>query len=404
MVEQLFAEISREPIRRGVLKNAGGQLWNRLAKSGTRQRNLGIQECYGFGCVGAGVDIPIDKAVALADAALHKRMLQLLSALWTTHAIGAFARLELADAIEDGADDPAAIAQLRNLNPDRVNRLLRALSTVGIVHETSRGHFALTPLGGLLSSRSPQSMCSTAALLTGYLGDMWGKLTDAVAGEEVAFESMTGQPLFAWLAGRPDEAARFHRMMVEVHGPETPAIIAAYDFANFQHIVDVGGGNGSLVSAILAAFPGRHATLFDLPEAIAVAQRGEGGPLPGVIMCAGDVFKAVPGGGDVYLLRHVMHDFNDDDCRRILVNVRRSMDPQARVLVLEAPVPSNATPGPGRWLDLHMMLLANGRERSLDDYERLFADAGLRLARVLPTQHPAMTIIEAVAATVRRAP
>ncbi len=215
---------------------------------------------------------------------------------------------------------------------------------------------------------------------------------------------MTGQPLFAWLAGRPEEAARFHRMMVEVHGPETPAIIAAYDFAGFQHIVDVGGGSGSLISAILAAFPGRRATLFDLPEAIALAQRGEGGPLPGVTMCAGDVFKAVPGGGDAYLLRHVMHDFDDDDCRRILVNVRRAMAPQARVLVLEAPVPLTPTLGPGRWLDLHMMLLANGRERSLNDYARLFADAGLRLARTLPTQHPAMTVIEAVAATARRAP
>jgi predicted transcriptional regulator len=344
------------------------------------------------------VEIPGNDAIAAADTALHKRMLQLLSALWMTHAIGAFARLDLADAIANGADDPASIAQMRNLNADRVNRLLRALTTVGIVIEKGGGHFAVTPLGGLLGSRSPQSMRSTALLLTGYLGDMWGKLTEAVAGEEVAFESMTGQPLFAWLAARPEEAARFHRMMVEVHGPETPAIIAAYDFAGFEHIVDVGGGNGSLISAILAAFPGRRATLFDLPEAVALAQRGEGGPLPGVTLCAGDVLRAVPPGGDVYLLRHVMHDFDDDDCRRILLNVRRAMAAQARVLVLEAPVPPTPSPGPGRWLDLHMMLLANGRERSLDDYARLFADAGLRLARTFPTQHPAMTVIEAVAA------
>src|SRR5260370_36881255 len=256
----------------------------------------------GFGRSGASVDIPTNKAVAAADAALHKKMLQLLSASWTTHAIGAFAQLDLADAIKDGADDPPSIAQRRNLNADRVYRLLRALSTVGIVTETAAGHFELTPLGGLLSSRSPQSMRATAIVLTDYLGDMWGRLADALASEEVAFESMTGQPLFAWLAGRPEEAARFHRMMVEVHGPETPAIMATSDFAGFRHIVAVGGGNGSLLSAILAAFPGRHATLFDLPEAIALAQQGEGGPLPGVTMCAGDVLRAVPGGGGAYLL------------------------------------------------------------------------------------------------------
>jgi hypothetical protein len=325
-------------------------------------------------------------------------MLQLLSALWVTHAIGAFARLDLADAIEDGANDPASLAQLRGLKPDRVRRLLRALSTVGIVSEPVPGHFALTPLGGLLGSRAPQSMRTTALLLTGYLGDVWGRLADAMASDEVAFEAMTGQGLFAWLAERPQEAARFHRMMVEVHGLETPAIIATYDFASFQHIVDIGGGSGALISAILAAFPGRRATLFDRGEAIALAQRGEGGPLPGVTMCTGDVFAAVPPGGDVYLLRHVMHDFDDDDCGRILFNIRRAMAPNARVLVLEAPVPLTSAPGPGRWLDLHMMLLANGRERSLDDYARIFGRAGLRLARALPTQHPAMTIVEAVAA------
>jgi hypothetical protein len=399
MVERFFAEIARKRIHRGVSKSVDGGLWNRSAKGGTSpaafECGLGLD---GFRRSGGKVDIPTNNAGTAADAVLHKKMLQLLSALWMTHAIGAFARLDLADAIEDGADDPASIARLRNLNADRVNRLLRALSTLGIVTETDLGHFALTPLGGLLSSRSPRSMRSTAILLTGHLGDMWGKLTDAMAGEDVAFESMTGQPLFAWLAAHPDEAARFHRMMVEVHGPEIPAIIAAYDFAGFQHIVDVGGGNGSLISAILAAFPVRCATLFDLPEAIALAQRGEGGPLPGVTMCAGDVLEAVPGGGDAYLLRHVMHDFDDENCRRILLNIRRAMAPQARVLVLEAPVPPTPTPGPGRWLDLHMMLLANGRERSLDDYARLFAGVGLRLARTMPTRHPAMTVIEAVAA------
>jgi hypothetical protein len=241
-------------------------------------------------------------------------------------------------------------------------------------------------------------MQATASILTGYLGDMWGKLSDAVADGEVAFDQMTGQPLFDWLAERPQEAARFHRMMVEVHGPETPAIIAAYDFSRFAHIIDIGGGNGSLLSAILAACPGRRATLFDLPEAIALAKSGAGGPLPGADFVAGDVFEQVPEGGDLYLLRHVMHDFDDARCARILQNIRRAMPREARVLILEAPLPITAAPGPGRWLDLHMMLLADGRERSLEEYSALLARADLRLAQSLPTRHPAMAIIEAVAA------
>lgn len=335
---------------------------------------------------------------AAYPAALHKKMLQLLSGLWVTQAIGSFARLGIADAIEGGAETAAAIAAACGVNADRVNRLLRALSTVGIVAETTPGHFALTQLGAVLTSDSPHSMRTTASLLTGVLGDMWGRLDDAVIDGSLAFESMTGKSLFAYLAERPEEAQHFHRMMVEVHGPETPAIVAAYDFSRFHHIVDVGGGNGSLLAAIVAAFPEPRATLFDLPEGILAARRGEGGPLPNVMLRSGDVFDGVPAGGDAYLLRHVMHDFEDEDCVRILRNIRTAMLPEARVLVLEAPIPVAATPGPGRWLDLHMMLLANGRERSLDHYGRLFAAADLRLQQSIPTQHPAMSVIEAVAA------
>jgi ubiquinone/menaquinone biosynthesis C-methylase UbiE len=220
----------------------------------------------------------------------------------------------------------------------------------------------------------------------------------ALAGERTAFEALKGAPFFDWLAQHPDEARRFNRMMLEVHGPETPAIVAAYDFSQFDHVVDVGGGNGSLLSAVLAAYPKLRATLFDMAEAVAAAKRGEGGPLPGANFVTGDIFTtAAPEGGDVYLLRHLLHDYDDRDCVRILANVRRAMHPRARVLVLEAPLPSDDSPGPGRWLDLQVMLLCGGRERTVEDYAGLFEQVGLRLARTIPTGHPAMTVVEAVA-------
>ena len=346
----------------------------------------------------------VKPATAPADpASLHKKMMMLLSSLWVTHAIGTFARYGFADAIEQGATDAASIAKPHGLDADRVYRLLRALSTVGIVAESAGGRFTITPLGRLLGTNSPHSMRTAAMLLTEYHAEVWGKLDGALKGG-IAFEALTGQELFPWLSANPKEGARFQRMMFEVHGPETPAIVAGYDFSSCSHIVDIGGGNGSLLSAILAAHPGRRATLFDLPEGIAAAQRGEGGPLPNVTLAAGDVFDTpVPAGGDLYLLRHILHDYDDPEAARILANVRRAMPEAARVLVLEKTVPTDDTPGPGRWLDLHVMLLTGGRERTVDQYAALFGKAGLRLSRVLPTAHPAVEIVEAVAAEAPRA-
>src|SRR5215475_2763224 len=316
------------------------------------------------------VDSKSSKAsdAAVNPAQLHKKMLQLLSSLWVTRAVGSFARLGLADVMEEGAEDAAAIAAARGLVADRVYRLLRALSTVGIVAETARGRFALTPLGRLLGSHALNNTRTTAIFLNDYFADMWMHLDDALAGDRTAFEALKGKPFFSWLGENPDEARRFDRMMLEVHGPETPAIVDAYDFSEFNHVVDVGGGNGSLLSAVLAAYPKLRVTLFDMAEAIAAAKRGEGGPLPGVSFVTGDVFTTpAPEGGDVYLIRHLMHDYDDPDCVRILANVRRAMKPDSRVLVLEAPLPSDDSPGPGRWLDLQVMVLCGGRERTVED-------------------------------------
>jgi hypothetical protein len=305
----------------------------------------------------------------------------------------------LADAMEQGADDAESIAAPRGLIVDRVYRLLRALSTVGIVTEGAGGKFALTPLGKMLTTNAPNSMKTSAELLTEYNGEIWGKLDGALKGG-IAFEALKGQQLFPWLHANPKEGARFQRMMVEVHSPETPAIVAAYDFSQFKSIVDVGGGHGMLLSAILAAHPSVHGTLFDLEEGIEAAKRGAGGPLPGASFVVGDVFTTpVPAGADAYLFRHLLHDYDDDDCLKMLQNVRQQMKPASRVLVLEKTVPTDDTPGPGRWLDVHVMLLTGGRERTEDEYRALFAKAGFKLARVLPTAHPAVEIIEAVAAS-----
>ena len=192
-------------------------------------------------------------------------------------------------------------------------------------------------------------------------------------------------------------------MMFEVHGPETPAIVAAYDFSQFAHIVDIGGGNGALLSAVLAAYPDRRGTLFDMAEAIAAAKRGEGGPLPGVSSVTGDVFASAPAGGDAYLVRHLLHDYDDADCLRILGHVRGAMRADGRVLVLEAPLPvrrqSRARPLARSAGDAPVRR-TRAHGRGICPAVR----AGRpRLASTMPTRHPAMTVVEAVAADAPRA-
>src|SRR3984893_5672947 len=223
------------------------------------------------------VDSKRDKPADANPALLHKKMLQLLSSLWVTRAVGTFARLGLADVMEEGVADHSAIAAARGLVPDRVYRLRRALSTLGLVTEPTRGRFALTPLGRLLSSHSPHNTRTTAIFLNDYFADMWTHLDDALTGERTAFEALKGAPFFDWLAQHPDEARRFNRMMLEVHGPETPAIVAAYDFSQFDHVVDVGGGNGSPLSGRVAAPPKLRAARFDIAEAITAGERRDGG-------------------------------------------------------------------------------------------------------------------------------
>lgn len=330
------------------------------------------------------------------DAArLQGGILQLLMGIWVGHAVSAFARAGIPDAMEEGSETPEAIADVLGLRADRVFRLLRALATVGIVTEAGEGRFRPTPLGRTLGSHGAVGMRTAAELFGEMHGTTWQSLASSLGSDGTAFEAGAGKPFFAWLGERPAEAARFQRLMAEVHGPETPAIVGTYDFSNASHIVDVGGGNGSLLSAILALFPGRRATLLDLPGGIAAAEAGEGGPLPGVTLVAGDFFAAVPPGGDCYLLRHIVHDWSDEDARRILENVRAAASPGARVLILESPLPAGDVFAPGKWLDLHMMLLVGGRERTEAEYQALMSAAGLTGFRTIPTPHPAMAIYEA---------
>lgn len=327
---------------------------------------------------------------------LQNRLWGLLNGLWVTRAIGAFTKLGVAEAMSEILMPVEQISAQTGLLAARLSRLLRALATVDLVKEGDAGQFALTPLGALLRQDSPQSLRTMALLSDDYWAEVWGRLDDGLRSDaKSAFEMAKGEPLFPWIGKRPEESRRFHDFIAEATRLECPGVVQAYDFSGARHVVDVAGGAGSLLKAVMEANPHLEGTLFDLPAGIESAQTARDGALVRAQLVAGDVFESVPTGGDIYLLRHVLNDFNDADSLRILANVRQAMEPCAKLLVLENPITPHPRSDHVKWVDLHMMLMFGGQNRTLQDYERLFGETGLRLERVIYTDHPLLAVMEA---------
>lgn len=330
---------------------------------------------------------------------LQNRLWGLLNGLWVTRAIGAFAKLGVADAMSDAFIPAEQIAAQTGLLAPRLSRLLRALATVHLVKEGEADHFALTPMGALVREDSPQSLRTMALLSDDYWAEVWEHLDDGLRSDaKSTFETAKGEALFPWIGKRPEESRRFHDFIVEATRLECPGVVQAYDFSGTRRVVDVAGGAGSLLKAVMEANPHVEGILFDLPAGIAAAEKTRDAALARAKLIAGNLFESVPGGGDTYLLRHVLNDFNDEDSRRILVNVRQAMGASARLLVLENPITPHPRSDHAKWVDLHMMLMFGGQNRTLQDYERLFGETGLRLERVVYTDHPLLAVMEAVAA------
>jgi hypothetical protein len=204
-------------------------------------------------------------------------------------------------------------------------------------------------------------------------------------------------PAFDYLAKHPDEASLFSQTMVGLHGPETPAVAAAYDFSRFKTIVDVGGATGNMLAAILSRYPNLRGVLYDLPHVVreAPALLKSQGVADRVTIESGSFFDKVPSGGDAYILSHVIHDWSEKQCLDILGHCRRAVGPQGRLLIVEMVLPPGDTPHPGKLLDITMLVMPGGEERTPDEYAALLAKAGFRLERVVPTASP-VSVVDAV--------
>lgn len=330
----------------------------------------------------------------------HAQLIQMGTAYWISKVLYAAAKLGLADQLAAGPRTAAELAGPTGTHAPSLHRLMRTLAGLGVLTERDAQHFALTPLGEALRAGAPGS--ARATLLT--LGSPWfvGAFENIMHSLETGgtgIEKAMGMPIFEYLGQHPEEASLFSETMVGFHGAEPPAVAAAYDCSVFGTVVDVGGATGNMLAAILARHAGPRGVLFDMPHVVADAPAflKEHGVEKRVTIEAGDFFKAVPAGGDAYLLSHVIHDWNEEQCLTILGHCRQAMKPKSRLLIVEMVLPAGDTPHPGKVLDIVMLVVPGGQERTEAEYSTLLSKAGFRLVRVMPTES-AVSVVEAVLA------
>jgi hypothetical protein len=317
----------------------------------------------------------------------------------TTQLLYVAARLGVADVLADGPRTGAEVAAAVGAHADHLTRMLRGLVVEDVLAEDGDGRFGLTAVGQCLREGVP---CSLRGQLLARGDAYWqaaaGMLRAATDGG-VAFEHVHGERFFERLAANPEQEAAFQASMAGRAQREAADVVAAYDFSGLATIVDVGGGSGVLLQAILEAVPGLLGVLLDRPEAVQRAeQRLAAAGLSARAECRlGDFFASVPRGGDGYLLSRVVHDWHDADAARILARCREAMAPHARLLLVEAIVPERAEDGPEAILmDIHMLMLFGARERTEEEFRSLLARAGFALQRVVPTRSPAgLSVLDA---------
>jgi hypothetical protein len=264
--------------------------------------------------------------------------------------------------------------------------LLRALESIGLFSQSAPQVFANTPMSELLRKSMPGSMFAvihnTCSVGEGsYEG--WGGLLSSIQTGKTAFDQIYGFDYWEFLRRNPKQAASFNETMRSVTAQVTPAVTAACDWSRFPVIADVGGGIGSQLLDILAAYPSSRGILFDQPDVVAAAI-----PHERMQRTGGSFFESVPAGADAYILRMVIHDWQDTEAIAILKTVRQAMKPTSQLILIENVIPETSEYAYGKWLDLHMLVLAGGRERTVKEYRELYARAGFELEQILPTAAP----------------
>jgi hypothetical protein len=325
-------------------------------------------------------------------------LFQMIMGFRITQMIYVVARLSIADLLKAGPQDVEALAQTTHTNGPSLYRLLRALAGLGIFAEDEQGRFTLTPLAELLQSGVPGSMRSRALHFGGQPEwQSWGELLYSITTGETAFRHVHGMDPWEYRAKNPELDANFNDFMYQQTATQTAAVIAAYDFSAIGTVVDVGGGYGALIAAILQENPQMRGILCDAPhvvrgapptlEAAGVSDRCE------LVPC--NFFDSVPQGGDAYILKSIIHDWDEDSARAILTNCRRVIPQHGRLILVEHVIQPGNDPQMGKLVDLQMLVALGGRERTEAEFRALLGEAGFALTNIVPTQAH-ISVIEAV--------
>jgi hypothetical protein len=327
----------------------------------------------------------------------HEQLIQMGTAYWVSKILHATAKLGLADQISAEPKSAAEAADALGVHAPSLHRLMRTLASLGVLSERSNDRFALTPLGEALKTGAPGSARSTLlSFCSPWFARGFDNIMHSLRTGKSGFEAAHGVPVFDYIGQFPEEAALLSEAMNGFHGEEPPQVAAAYDFSPFEKIVDIGGATGNMLSAILARYPEPRGILFDMPHVVrdapqfltsrSVADR--------VTIEAGNFFQSVPAGGDAYVLSHIIHDWSEDQCLTILGNVRKAMKPDGRLLIVEMVLPDGDEPHPGKILDIVMLVMPGGQERTKAEYATLLEKADFKLTRIVST-NSAVSVVEA---------
>lgn len=311
----------------------------------------------------------------------------MVSAYWISQSIHVAARLNIADQLADGPRRVPDLAEVLGVDPDVLYRLLRALSSAGVFAECEERCFELTPLAECLRTDSSESIHAWVIAMTGLPWEPWGHLLECVRGGQSAFEKVYGMSRYDYLSRHPEQGAWFDRAMAAYK--HRVQLSALYDFSRTGTVVDLGGGLGDCLADILNAYPHLSGVLLEQAEVLQAARENlRGQRLESRCRClAGDFLEQVPPEGDVYILKSVLHNWNDEQALRILRNCRAAMSGSSRLLIVEPLIRDGDNRGMRAFMDLHMLVMHGGRERTEADMAALLSCAKLEVCSVTSDSH-----------------